>query len=104
MATAETAFGGGLNSSSGGELKLYLKWKRNTMGGTWTRSPSTSPLGVVLDQIPLNFSLGCGPGPDHPQLPPWVWAWKPARHAGTRPPRDQAPPGPGTPPWTDRHL
>ena len=30
MATAETAFGGGLNSSSGGELKLYLKWKRNT--------------------------------------------------------------------------
>ena len=22
--------GGGLNSSSGGELKLYLKWKRNT--------------------------------------------------------------------------
>ena len=27
MATAETAFGGGLNSSSGGELKLYLKWK-----------------------------------------------------------------------------
>ena len=25
------AFGGGLNSSSGGELKLYLKWKRNTV-------------------------------------------------------------------------
>ena len=32
MATAETAFSGGLNSSSGGELKLYLKWKRNTVG------------------------------------------------------------------------
>ena len=31
MATAKTAFGGGLNSSSGGELKLYLKWKRNTL-------------------------------------------------------------------------
>ena len=30
MATAEMAFGSGLNSSSGGELKLYLKWKRNT--------------------------------------------------------------------------
>ena len=30
MATAECRFGGGLNSSSGGELKLYLKWKRNT--------------------------------------------------------------------------
>ena len=36
-------------------------------------------------QIPLNFPLGCGPGPDPPQLPPWVWAW-------SRPPL-----GPGTP-------
>ena len=25
-------------------------------------------------QIPLNFPLGCGPGPDPPELPPWVWA------------------------------
>ena len=32
----------------------------------WTRSSSTSPLGVGLDQIPLNFPLGCGPG-DPPQ-------------------------------------
>ena len=23
-----------------------------------------------------------------PQLPPWVWAWKPARHAGIPPPAD----------------
>ena len=38
------------------------------------RSPSTSPLAVGLDQIPLNFPLGCGPGPDPPQLPPWLWA------------------------------
>ena len=50
---------------------------------------------------PLNFPPGCGPGdpprpdpstfppgcrpgdpPDQtPQLPPWVWAWRPARHA-----------------------
>ena len=30
MATAECHFGGDLNSSSGGELKLYLKWKRKT--------------------------------------------------------------------------
>ena len=30
MATTECRFGGGLNASSGGELKLYLKWKRNT--------------------------------------------------------------------------
>ena len=28
------------------------------------RSPSTSPLGVGLDQIPLNFPPGCGPEPD----------------------------------------
>ena len=38
----------------------------------WTRSPSTSPLGVGLET----------PQPDPPKLPPWVWAWKPARHAG----------------------
>ena len=67
----------------------------------WTRSPSTSPLGVGLDQIPLNFPLGCGSGPDPPQLPPWLWAWRPSwdqASPGTRhPPRDQAPPGPGTP-------
>ena len=43
--------------------------------GVWarTRSHSTSPSGVGLDQIPLNFPLGCGPGSDPPQLPPWVW-------------------------------
>ena len=72
--------------------------------------------GVGLDQIPLNFHLGCGPGDpppsrsDPPKLPPWVWVWKPARHAGTRPPprtrhpprtrytsRTRHPPWPGTP-------
>ena len=41
------------------------------------RSPSTSQLGEGLDQIPLNFPLGCGPGPDPPPLPPSVWAWRP---------------------------
>ena len=36
----------------------------------WTRSPLTSPLGVGLDQIPLSFILGCGPGdPLSPNLP-----------------------------------
>ena len=30
MATTDRHTGGGLNSSSGGELKLYLKGKRNT--------------------------------------------------------------------------
>ena len=29
--TANRHFGSGLNSSSGGELKLYLDWKRNTL-------------------------------------------------------------------------
>ena len=29
----------------------------------------------ALDQIPFNFPLGCGPGRDPPQFPPWVWAW-----------------------------
>ena len=43
--------------------------------GPPARSPSTSPLGVGLDQISLNFPLGCWPGPDPPQLPPWLWAW-----------------------------
>ena len=28
-----------------------------------------------LARSPLNFPLGCGPGPDSPQLPPWVWPW-----------------------------
>ena len=23
----------------------------------------------------LNFPLGCGPGSDPPQFPPWLWAW-----------------------------
>ena len=44
-------------------------------GGGWIWSPSISPLGVGLDLIPLNFPLGCGPGSDPPQFPPWVWAW-----------------------------
>ena len=68
----------------------------------WSRHnppPEQAPPGVGLDQIPLNLPLGFIPGPDPPQLPPWVWAWrppwpdppklppwvwawKPARHAG----------------------
>ena len=44
-------------------------------GGAWIWSPSISPLGVGLDLIPLNSPLGCGPGSDPPQFPPWVWVW-----------------------------
>ena len=39
------------------------------------------PLGVDLETPP-----GCGPGVptqgQTPQLPPWMWAWRPAMHAG----------------------
>ena len=88
---------GGLTSSPSTSPRVW----------TWTRSPSTSPLGVGLDQIPLNFGvgldqiplnfpLGCWPGPDPPQLPPCLWAW--TRSPSTSPlvvgledsPRDQA--------------
>ena len=97
-------------------------------GGGWTRSPSISPLGVGLDLIPLNsplgvgldliplnfplgvgldliplnFPLGCGPGPDPPQLPPWVWAWRP--HLGPDPPARYAGIPPPPPPPVDRHT
>ena len=46
--------------------------------------------------VPPNFPLGCGTGPDPPQIPPWLWAWRPL-------PRTRHPPGPGTPP-VDRIL
>ena len=59
----------------------------------WTGSPSTSPLAVGLDWIPLNFPLGCGPGPDPPQLPPWVWTWRPPPR--TDPPKLPLGCGPG---------
>ena len=44
---------------------------------------------------PEDPSPGCGPGnrpqAPTPQLLPWVWAWRPARHAGIPPPT----------PWTE---
>ena len=60
MATAECCFGGGLNSSSGGELKLYLgctgstKWLTPLVRlcfVTWTTFGlrSWAPLGQILD-------------------------------------------------------
>ena len=62
------------------------------------RSPSTSPLAVGLDQIPLNFPLGCGPGNLQGMLeyhpPPRRPAARharipPAMHAGIAPPCEQ---------------
>ena len=61
--------------------------------------PLNFPLGVGLQttpgHIPFNFPLACGPGdtalqPDPLQLPPWMWAWKPARHAEIPPWRPAA--------------
>ena len=51
--------------------------------------PLNFPLGCGPGPDPpsiSNFPLGCGPEPDPPQLPPWLWAWKPARDAGIPPP------------------
>ena len=81
-------------------------------GGVSTPPGAETPL---LEQVP---PPGCGPGdpprPDPPQLPPWVWAWKPARHAGIPPPWRPAaryagiPPamyaGIAPPPPVDRHT
>ena len=39
----------------------------------WSRHPPEQA--PPPSQIPLNFPLGCGPGPDPPQFPPWLWAW-----------------------------
>ena len=92
-------------------------WSRHPLGaGTLPgQIPLNFPWDVDLDQIPLNFPLGCGPGPNPPQLPPWVWAWKPpwpdplklhpwvwvlkpARHAGIPPPQRLAARHAGIPP------
>ena len=67
------------HSGSRHEGGLHTPWPDPPQLPPWvwalTRSPSTYPLGVGLEQIPLNLPLGCGPGPDPPQLPPYVWAW-----------------------------
>ena len=95
--------------------------------GGWPVPPQLPPLGVSLDQIPLNFPfvvgldqiplnlpLGCGPGdPPRPgtprqgplrtrnpcpdQAPPWDLAPPRTRHPHTRHPQNQAPPGPAPP-------
>ena len=72
-------------------------WKPARHAGlwAWTRSPSTSPLAVGLDQIPLNFPLGCGPGnlqvmlgyhPPPPRPAARYAGIPPTMHAGIAPP------------------
>ena len=49
--------------------------RAGTTPGAGTPQSRHPPWSRHLGQIPLNFPLGCGPGPDPPQLPPWLWAW-----------------------------
>ena len=44
-------------------------------GGGLYLIPLNFPLGCGPGPDPLNFPLGCGPGSDPPQFSPWVWAW-----------------------------
>ena len=52
-------------------------------------TPGCGPGDPPLQARSLNFPPECGlgdpPPGQTPQLPPWVWAWKPARHAGIPP-------------------
>ena len=56
-------------------------------GEVSTHTPEQAP---PEQAPPSRHPLRCGPGdaprPDHPQLPSWVWAWEPTRHAGIPPP------------------
>ena len=70
----------------------------------WEQAP---PLGVGLEtshpdrpQLPPWVWAWRPPWADPPQLPPWVWAWKPARHAGI-PPCCKACWDTTTPLWTE---
>ena len=57
--TADHHFSSGLNSTSGGELKLYLNWKKNTFNNHW-RIPGVSrdmhlpgaPISFIFTQFP----------------------------------------------------
>ena len=66
--------------------------------GTPSQIPLNFPLGCGPGPDPLNFPLDYGPGPDPSKFPPWVWAWKPARHAGIPPPWRPAARHAGIPP------
>ena len=50
-----------------------------------------------LDLIPLNFQLGCGPGPDPPQFPPWCGPIRRPLPRADMHPLDRTPARSGTP-------
>ena len=61
-----------------GDSPQVWAWRPPTLqcgpGDPPRADPSTSPLGVGLEESPSRGQT--------PQLPHWVWAWRPARHAG----------------------
>ena len=73
---------------SGADTSLSLPQTRHPL----PQADNPPRAGTPPGQIPLNFPVGCVPGdpprPDPPKLHPWVWAWKPAKHAGIPPPPD----------------
>ena len=57
--------------------RMHTVHSSSHLGGVSTRHPwdQAPPRSGTPQAAPLNFPLGCGPGPDPPQLPPWLWAW-----------------------------
>ena len=65
----------------------FLKETRMHSSRMRTAHSSSHCGGGCLVLMPLNFPLGCGPGPDHPQFPPWQWAWRGSPQRGVLPGR-----------------
>ena len=96
-AAVAVCWGGGVSASVhvgippgvGLETPLVWAWRPPCVGleGVAWRPSGCGP-GDPPDHTPQPPSLGCGPRDppgQTPQLPPWVWAWRPARHAGIPP-------------------
>ena len=82
--------GGGVCLSACWDTPQVLAWRPPSVG------LETPPQGVGLEtspgvglKIPLGVGLETLPG-QTPQLPPWVWAWRPAMHARIPPPCEQS--------------
>ena len=67
------------SSSRHGGISTHPHWEQAPPKSRYPREQAPPWVQAAPSQIPLNFSLGCGPGPHPPQFPPWLWAW-------TRPP------------------
>ena len=82
----------------GGSPHTHTLWEQNPPrpGTPRTRHPQGPVTPLEQTQPPWSRPPGADlprsrtpqsrpPWPDPPQLPPWVWAWKPVRHAGIPP-------------------